>query len=83
MFLKERSILNLIFSFRSDPVSSPTPSHHATPIYMNTNTRTKVPHDVFVYPVSTSTPAASSSSQQPIHARQRYYFFSSNKIFFF
>jgi hypothetical protein len=60
-----------IFSFRSDPVSSPTPSHHATPIYMNTNTRTKVPHDVFVYPTLTSTPA---TAQQPIHARQRFLF---------
>jgi hypothetical protein len=57
------------FAFRSDPVSSPTPSHHAAPIYMNANSRTKVPHDVFVYPVHTSTPAA--AAQQPIHARQR------------
>lgn len=62
-----------IFSFSSDhPVSSPTPSHHAAPIYMNTSTRTKLPHDIFVYPVLTSTPAA--SAQQPIHARQRFFF---------
>ena len=52
--------------WRSDAVSSPTPSHHAAPIYVNTAARSKTPHDVFVYPVSTSTPA-----QQPIHARQR------------
>jgi hypothetical protein len=36
---------------------------------MNANPRTKIPHDVFVYPVLTSTPAA--AAQQPIHARQR------------
>jgi hypothetical protein len=40
---------------------------------MNTNPRTKIPHDVFVYPVSTSTPAA--AAQQPIHARQRLFAF--------
>ena len=43
----------------SDPVPSPTPSHHTAPIYMNIGTRSKIPHDVFVYPVSTSTPAPS------------------------
>ncbi len=59
----------IFFSFRSDAVTSPTPSHYAAPIYMNSSTRTKAPHDVFVYPISTSTPA----QQQPIHARQRYF----------
>jgi hypothetical protein len=59
-----------LFSFSSDPISSPTPSHHAAPIYMNATTRNKVPHDVFVYPILTSTPA----QQQPIHARQRFVF---------
>ncbi|CAF5123865.1 unnamed protein product, partial [Rotaria magnacalcarata] len=55
-------------TIRSDPVSSPTPSHHATPIYMNTSIRNKIPHDVFVYPVFTSTPAQ--QQQQSIHGRQ-------------
>jgi len=63
---------------RSDPVSSPTPSHHAQPIYMNSNQRSKIPHDVFVYPVSTSTPAA--VAQQPIHARQRYFILTISSI---
>ena len=67
-FLRHYSCLEKSL-FRSDPVSSPTPSHHATPIYMNTHQRTKMPHDVFVYPVHTSTPAT--AAQQPIHARQR------------
>ncbi|CAF4792263.1 unnamed protein product, partial [Rotaria sp. Silwood2] len=58
----------------SDPISSPTPSHHATPIYMNTSIRNKIPHDIFVYPILTSTPAQQQQQQQqqqqPIHGRQ-------------
>jgi hypothetical protein len=41
---------------------------------MNSSARTKTPHDVFVYPISTSTPA----QQQPIHARQRYFSYFEN-----
>lgn len=69
------------FSFRSDPISSPTPSHHAAPIYMNTSIRNKLPHDVFVYPISTSTPAQQ-QQQQPIHARQRYFFLTMKRLQF-
>jgi hypothetical protein len=67
VFINRKNVSFL--SLRSDPISSPTPSHRATPIYMNTNTRSKIPHDVFVYPISSST---SAQQQQPIHARQRY-----------
>ncbi|CAF0742300.1 unnamed protein product [Adineta steineri] len=72
---RQRSVLNstsgtngnyAAHQYSSDPITSPTPSHHAAPMYMNTTARNKVPHDVFIYPVLTSTPA----QQQPIHARQ-------------
>lgn len=45
---------------------------------MSNHPRTKIPHDVFVYPVLTSTPAA--TAQQPIHARQRFVYFSNRTI---
>ncbi|CAF3791948.1 unnamed protein product [Rotaria sordida] len=73
---RQRSVLNstsvtntnyAAHQYSSDPISSPTPSHHATPIYMNTSIRNKIPHDIFVYPVLTSTLA---QQQQPIHGRQ-------------
>jgi len=65
---RQRSVLNstsatsatyAAHQYTTDPVSSPPA------IYMNSTTRSKTPHDVYVYPVQTSTPA-----QQPIHARQ-------------
>ncbi|CAF0837834.1 unnamed protein product [Adineta ricciae] len=72
---RQRSVLNSTLAtngtyaahqYSSDPVSSPAPSHHAAPIYTNSSTRSKTPHEAFAYPVLTSTPA----QQQPIHARQ-------------
>ncbi|UJR22513.1 hypothetical protein I4U23_025563 [Adineta vaga] len=77
---RQRSVLNSTSTtngnyaahhYSSDPVTSPTSSHHPAPIYMNHITRSKTPHEVFVYPVSTSTPAQQQQQQQqPIHARQ-------------
>ena len=59
VFLSSRAKRNSSLSSRTDPISSPPV------VFMSSSTRSKTPHDVYVYPVQTSTPA-----QQPIHARQ-------------